>query len=441
MYKFISLTSVYEFITLKARDLPPRPPTIISSSHTGYSQLQANDPMDADDDLLPPSYSNPFHEPRSPAPYPPIAPPSFLPTSSAIQLTPFTPSIPAPSATNHLAITHKHTAIRGSYHIDTSIIIPPHLVDNVPSSIWSVLTSAITGEGPESRERPNALFVTDSGQIDLVLYIRGGGRANVRVEQKGGGDRVRVAIVRPLFLTPSHSHSAKVHFLVSYQASLDPDTTLSLTVTASCNADISLPPNFRGLIRGGSERGQLRFSDELKANTSTFSVSQENPMGSRYFIGDWQEDSSVAERGESGSWSGATSRPAASATNSTSNSGREERKGPLLIAETAPDSYEDSSVADSQAYSGSYGDSSSTSAGASSSTSAPQVQANPQTWMGHVITVTSEHGNISLETMAERAARIAKREQSWGTSVWRELGGCCVGVGTLTMACFGCPDN
>ena len=139
-------------------------------------------------DALPPSYSNPFHNPRTPAPYPPMTPPSFIQPSTA--LSTFHP-LPAPSATNHLAITHKHTAIRGTYCIDTSIVVPTHLLDPVPNSLWTVLAGALGAGGDSApRERPNAAFATDMGQIDLVLHVRGGGRASINVEQKNGGSEI-----------------------------------------------------------------------------------------------------------------------------------------------------------------------------------------------------------------------------------------------------------
>lgn len=167
--------------------------------------------------------------------------------------------------------------------------------------------------------------------------------------------------------------------------------------------------------------GTLTFSEALKPQTATFSVDQQSPLAGRYFVGDWQEAvAATASQGESAAWSSSTSR------------GTEERKGPLLEYES---STTDSTTDSSGCFSGS--SSSGQTAASSSSTSAP---AHPP-WTGDVVTVTSQLGNITIETMEERADRIHKRDESWGTSVWSALGGCCGSVGVLTMACFGCPAH
>ncbi|KAL8292903.1 hypothetical protein RQP46_000597 [Phenoliferia psychrophenolica] len=340
-----------------------------------------------------------------------MAPPSFSLPSTLFARAPSSAdasaptSSPPPSATNHLAIQHRHTPIRGTYTIDTSIVVPPLLLDPVPNTLWTVLADALTGgeAAARERERPNAAFSTEFEQIDLVLHVRGGGRAHIRVEKKYGGDAVRVAI-----------------------ASLAPDTSLSLTVTSPSTVSISLPSNFRGLVKGGSERGSLKFSPGLTQQTATFSVDQQNPMGGRYFIGDWQQ--AVEASGQAGE-------SAAQWSAATSATGAEERKGPLLLAEVVPESYESNSS--STSFCGTYPSSSSSAAAASSSTSVPA----PAPFQGDVITVTSEHGNVTLETMEERAERIERSDRSWQASVASAMGGCCGATGALFLACFGCPEH
>lgn len=107
----------------------------MSSSYSGYSQLAQSDA--GAEPTEPPAYSNTFHTPIQPQPYPPALPPS-----TTLPLATFQP-LQAPTATNHLAITHKHTPIRGTYTIDTSFIGKRtiHTLEEIPLLTISFLLS------------------------------------------------------------------------------------------------------------------------------------------------------------------------------------------------------------------------------------------------------------------------------------------------------------
>ncbi|KAM0753547.1 hypothetical protein T439DRAFT_377731 [Meredithblackwellia eburnea MCA 4105] len=405
-----------------------------STTSGGYSQLSQDDDNDA---LLasPPAYSNPFHRPIDPPnPYPPFSQTTTLPPPPVPQLSfanarrqsrrrpraELDDLSRQPQPTNALAITHKHTGIKGVYCIDTSVIIPSHLLDPVPPSLWSVITSAISGSGgreEEEKVRLNAAFTTEHGrEIDLILHVKGGGRANIRVERKGHGEPVRVAV-----------------------ASLASDTSLSLTIVSSSDIKIALPTNFRGLIKGGSERGSLKWSDSLRERTATFSVDQQNPMGGRYFVGDWRQAVSDedAHLGTSGTFSDEQPPSTTNLRSSTTTTHGEDRKGPLLIAETAPEGYftTPGSYLDPPELEVGGSASSSSRPGASSSYAQPQSQP----WTGDLLTVTSEHGDISIETIEDRQLRMERRAHGWGWQVGTAGAECCTGFGHLVAACFGCP--
>lgn len=131
---------------------------------------------------------------------PSLDPPSYFPGASTPDLQASTSGAPYPITTNQLAISHTSTPIKSVYHIDTSAVVPPHVLgpsvsaDPGPSiaRLFGLEGSAAEGTGA-GQARPNAVFKTKSGSIDVDLHVRGGERAVILVESTY--DAVKVAIV------------------------------------------------------------------------------------------------------------------------------------------------------------------------------------------------------------------------------------------------------
>ncbi|KAI5479444.1 homoserine acetyltransferase family protein [Pseudohyphozyma bogoriensis] len=191
---------------------------------------------------------------------------------------------PRPSASNNLSIIHKNGSIKGEWTIDTSKVVPSvvrgsysreasftagfPMPGNIPSLFVGLADSVMDLTG--DRKGRNAFFGTSDGSVNATLFVKGGGLCEVEVVNKGhaaNGVKLRIA-------------------------DRDPSTKLAITITTSSNIKLSLPSDFNGLLKGGSERGRIKFSPALQSRVATFAVDQNNPAGGRYFIGNYNEASS-----------------------------------------------------------------------------------------------------------------------------------------------------
>ncbi|KAI5481219.1 hypothetical protein MNV49_005654 [Pseudohyphozyma bogoriensis] len=189
---------------------------------------------------------------------------------------------------NQFSVVRKKGGITGSYALDTSRNVPamglsPSAEDG--DNPLAALAETLAGLGEAlmkrlpgfegSRAKKFAAFLaTREGEIDVQLSVKGGGRAVIGVENCGKGTRgVKLAI-----------------------SSRAPDTLLDLTISSSTRIHVSLPSDFRGLVKGGTEHGSVEFSPALTSRVATFSVNQQSPTHGRYFIGDWMpEEPSIGD--------------------------------------------------------------------------------------------------------------------------------------------------
>lgn len=307
---------------------------------------------------------------------------------------------------NEIAIIHKSSPIVGSYTIDTSIRIPAGLRPQ-PSSL-SAFSESLSGivnninspggflgggffRGLEDRgvtqammAQSNACFKSD-GRIEVMLRVRGGPPAIILAESKGFDTRgIKMAIV-------SLSHST-ILFKMSYsptwfslQTDRAPGTVLNINLVSSSRIRVSLPSDWNGLVKGGTENGSVIFSPALQSRVATFAVDQLNPRNGTYFIGDWA--SAFPPSG-------------ASATASSSRDTPEESwKGDILNV-TVMSGHDRKNI-------------------------------EIETWEEREAEIADEE-----RKKTERGTGFG----GWIKAVGRAIGTCCVGFGGLVAVCFGC-DN
>ena len=96
--------------------------------------------------------------------------------------------VPGPStsvsATNFISVIHDNTKITGAHTIDTSVaavpigrLFPPGTAGAPPSS---------SSQQAANPSKANASFKTDHGDIELDLRVKGGKKADIRVETENG---------------------------------------------------------------------------------------------------------------------------------------------------------------------------------------------------------------------------------------------------------------
>ncbi|KAF7981304.1 hypothetical protein HWV62_34231 [Athelia sp. TMB] len=167
-------------------------------------------------------------------------------------------STSAPVAGNHISVIHSSTPIEGTYTIDTSAA-PMPFGDFFPSG-------SASDSSTSPAESANAVFKTESGNIEIDLRVKGGKKAEIQVQTAQGLGHVWVNFPHRSESTPLHLH-----------------------ITGPSDVRVALPASFRGPVSGGSMvTGPIQFSPALrKIGVSTFSVNQQNPLNGKYFIGEW----------------------------------------------------------------------------------------------------------------------------------------------------------
>lgn len=155
--------------------------------------------------------------------------------------------------------------------IDTSITRPDYLFDERPSA-------EVGGVG-----KPNAVFKTAFEHIEVKLWVKGGGVVDISAEKTDGGGHCWLAVVRFCFVISQRALADKLRMKVDRQLG----TTLKLSASSRQDVRVSIPSSFNGRVVGGSERGLVTFSPALKARTRTFSTNQQDPLGGKYWIGEF----------------------------------------------------------------------------------------------------------------------------------------------------------
>ncbi|KAF7974269.1 hypothetical protein HWV62_13060 [Athelia sp. TMB] len=174
--------------------------------------------------------------------------------------------IPGPStsisATNFISVIHENTKITGAYTIDTSVAAVPIGRLFPPGTAGAPSSSSPQQASNPSKE--NGYFRANHGNIELDLRVKGGKKADIRVESENG------------------------HVWVNFPQR-EQSTPLQIYIKGQTDTRVSLPASFRGPVAGGSKQnGPIQFSPAIKdLGVSTFSVNQSNPLEAKYFVGQW----------------------------------------------------------------------------------------------------------------------------------------------------------
>jgi hypothetical protein len=107
-------------------------------------------------------------------------------------------TIPTHARTNHLEVRERRRTVRGSWEIDTSLVIPPSLLKK-----WSLK------EGP----RPNLNLVGRSGGIVGEIFLSGPSEESAIIRTVSRRGPIKLKVVRTdWFSTPSlHSKHFRIH--------------------------------------------------------------------------------------------------------------------------------------------------------------------------------------------------------------------------------------
>lgn len=184
-------------------------------------------------------------------------------------------------ACNWLYTYNAYGQIKDRYILDPTLRVP------------HALLSQAAADTPEA-ERDTLNLQSEIGAIDVVVRIvDGGGDAN----SMGGGSEKRRARIT------LRSNNGSITGKVLSVSGAQPPPKFHLTATSHTGAVyVYIPRSFHGPISVSTSYGFIKFSDELKKNTTTFADGQ----AKKCFVGDYAGyvDQGDGEREREEGWDG-----------------------------------------------------------------------------------------------------------------------------------------
>ncbi|KAG8717206.1 hypothetical protein FRC08_007988 [Ceratobasidium sp. 394] len=245
-----------------------------------------------------PQPSPPKPIPRSPAPGSPPLPPRHrhsLPERASPTTSTFPPS-PNPNGIslepqhcNHLVERNERSSVRGTWYLDTSLVIPEPLIPDMSNfnGIWNEMDKKSIKQREREKKKREGGGWGRKKTVDTTPpkpLKNEGVRPNLMLWSKDGGVQAEVNLVsetKDMAVIVAESHDGSVKLT----SAATPQPLRIFAISADGSVRVRIPPSFEGAISMTTEDGSVHISEGVKARLMTFSSTNKC---ARAYIGDWK---------------------------------------------------------------------------------------------------------------------------------------------------------
>ncbi|QRV82875.1 hypothetical protein RhiJN_10891 [Ceratobasidium sp. AG-Ba] len=218
------------------------------------------------------------------------------------------PDAPQPQYCNHLLERKDRSSVRGTWYLDTSLVIPEPLIPDIShfNGVWNEMDKkSIRQREKEKKKREGGGWgrkkVVDT--TPLKPLKNEGVRPNLMLWSKDGGVQADINLVsgaKDMAVIVAESHDGSVKLNIK---DVRPQPLRLFAIATDGSVRVRIPTTFEGAISMTTEDGSVNVSEGIKSRLMTFSSTNKSL---RAYIGDWK----------SADFSSPTSSPSLSSTSS-----------------------------------------------------------------------------------------------------------------------------